>query len=118
MSAQRGMRGGASFGCRLLTVHPILLPIFPERGGPVFLKLTDNDSQTDIYLNPNHIIRFVANNAGEGTLIFMSADACVAPVGEPQLVSVHENTEQVFRLISSMGVGGANKPGAGGRGLI
>lgn len=85
----------------------------------MFLKLTDNDTQTDIYLNPNHIVRFVANTAGEGTLIFMSADACVAPHGEPQLVSVHENAEQVFRLISTMSGGGAGKPsGGGGRGLI
>lgn len=83
----------------------------------MFLKLTDNDTQTDVYLNPEHIIRFVANSAGEGTLIFMSADACVAPMGEPQLVSVHENPEQVFRLISTMdrpAKGGAT----GGRGLI
>lgn len=83
----------------------------------MFLKLTDNDTESDIYINPDHIVRFIANSAGEGTLIFMTGDAAVAPPGEPQLISVHENAEEVFRLISKMDKPGKG-PGPGNRGLI
>ena len=83
----------------------------------MFLKLTDNETGSDVYLNPAHIVRFISNSAGEGTLIFLTADAGVAPPGEAQLLAVHENTEEVFRLISKYenpGKGG----GGPGRGLI
>lgn len=66
----------------------------------MFLKLTDNETNTDIYLNPEHIIRFVPNPAGIGTFIYMTSDACVAPPGEPQVVVVHEVAEELFRMIS------------------
>ncbi|HMX63446.1 MAG TPA: hypothetical protein PKD58_10300 [Candidatus Sumerlaeota bacterium] len=68
----------------------------------MFLKLTDNELGTDVYLNPDHIIRFVANPEGTGTLIFMSHDAAVAPPGEAQVVTVHEPAEEVFRIISRL----------------
>lgn len=66
----------------------------------MFLKLTENDSGGDVYLNPDHIIRFVANPSGEGTLIYMSADAALAGSGEAQLIVVHEPAEEVFRIIT------------------
>jgi len=81
----------------------------------MFLKLTDNETQGDLYLNPDHIVRFVPNNAGEGTIIFMATDATVG--GDGQVFSVHENAEEVFRMISRQ-----EKPqkagSTGGRGLI
>lgn len=81
----------------------------------MFLKLTENETQTDVYLNPRHIIRFVPNLESEGTLIFMVGDAGLAPEGEVQLITVHENAEEVFRMISRQ-----EKPikAGGGRGLI
>ena len=82
----------------------------------MFLKLTDNDSTMDVYVNCNHIVRFVANGAGEGTILFLTEDAAVAPKGEPQVISVHENSEEIFRLISKMEK--PAKPGTGSRGLI
>lgn len=66
----------------------------------MFLKLTDNEMGSDVYLNPDHIVRFVANPEGTGTLLFMTHDAAVAPPGEPQVLTVHETAEEVFRIIS------------------
>ncbi|MBI1290924.1 hypothetical protein GC173_06725 [bacterium] len=82
----------------------------------MFLKLTENETLTDVYLNPDHIVRFIPNPAAEGTLIFMSADAGLAPRGEMQLLVVHEHAEEVFRMISRQEKPG--KGGVGGRGLI
>jgi hypothetical protein len=82
----------------------------------MFLKLTENETQADTYLNPDHIVRFIPNPAGEGTLIFMSADAGIAPVGEAQVITVHENAEEVFRMISRQEK--PTKGAVGGRGLI
>ncbi|CAN5359580.1 hypothetical protein BH09SUM1_BH09SUM1_31620 [soil metagenome] len=81
----------------------------------MFLKLTENETQTDVYLNPDHIIRFIMNAAGEGTIIFMSRGSGLAPEGEPQVIAVHENAEEVFRMISRQ-----EKPNkaSGGRGLL
>ncbi len=81
----------------------------------MFLKLTDNQTGMDVYLNPGHIIRFIPNPEDEGTLIFMCEGAGIAPAGEAQLMEVHENSEEVFRMISRH-----EKPAksATGRGLI
>jgi hypothetical protein len=81
----------------------------------MFLKLTENETQTDVYLNPDHIIRFLPNPAGEGTILFMGADAGLAPRGELQVLIVHENAEELFRMISRQ-----EKPtkSAAGRGLL
>jgi hypothetical protein len=81
----------------------------------MFLKLTENETQADVYLNPDYIIRFIPNPVGEGTVIYMQSDAGFAPRGETQVVIVHENAEEVFRMISRQ-----EKPSklAGGRGLI
>ncbi len=86
----------------------------------MFLKLTDNDTQMDVYLNPNHIVRFVPNTEGEGTLVFLSGDAALAPKGEPQLLVVHESAEEVFRIIcrGEKGPAGSGAAGGGRRGLI
>lgn len=81
----------------------------------MFLKLTENETQADVYLNPGHIVRFVPNPAGEGTLIYMSHDAAVAPPDQAQLIVVHETAEEVFRMISRHEKP-ASKPS--GRGLI
>ncbi|MCC6548085.1 hypothetical protein IT570_13040 [Candidatus Sumerlaeota bacterium] len=81
----------------------------------MFLKLTDNDLGSDVYLNPDHIVRFVANPEGTGTLLFMTQDAAVAPVGEAQVLTVHESAEEVFRIISRQ----EKTPGKlGGRGFV
>jgi hypothetical protein len=82
----------------------------------MFLKLTENDTLTDVYLNPDHIIRFLPNPAGEGTLIFLTGDAGLAPAGEAQVAIVHEHAEEVFRMISRQEK--PTKAGGGGRGLI
>ncbi len=66
----------------------------------MFLKLTENETGADVYLNPNYIIRFIPNSAGEGTLLFMQQDAGVADRSEAQIVHVHETAEEVFRIIS------------------
>jgi len=81
----------------------------------VFLKLTENETMTDVYLNPDHIIRFIPNAGNEGTLIFMDTAAGLAPQNEVQLVHVHEHAEEVFRMISRI-----EKPSKAtqGRGLI
>lgn len=84
----------------------------------MFLKLTENETQADVYLNPDHIVRFIPNSAGDGTLIFMTADAGVAPLGEAQLIVVHENSEEVFRMICKNDKPQKGTGGAGGRGLI
>ena len=83
----------------------------------MFLKLTDNDTGMDVYLNPDHLVRFVPNPAGTGTLLYMSSDACIAGPGEAQVIIVHESAEEVFRIISRQEKV-PNKPGGGGRGLI
>ncbi len=80
----------------------------------MFLKLTDNETEKDVYLNPEHIVRFIPNPSGEGTLIYLHGDAGLAPHGEPQVMVVHENAEEVFRLISRSEKGGKSA----GRGLI
>ena len=33
----------------------------------MFLKLTENETSSDVYLNPDFIVRFVPNPAGDGT---------------------------------------------------
>lgn len=83
----------------------------------MFVKLTDNETGMDTYLNSIHMVRIMPNGAGEGTLIFMTEDAGLAPRGEAQIAYVHENAEEVFRLISKMEKAGGGKPG-GNRGLI
>ena len=82
----------------------------------MFLKLTDNETGSDVYLNPDHVIRFVPNSAGEGTLIYMCGDAALAPPGEPQLIAVHEIAEEIFRIISRQEK--PTKQATQGRGLI
>lgn len=84
----------------------------------MFLKLTDNETGADVYLNPMHMVRFIPNSASEGTLIFLAADAGVAPHGEPQMVAVHESAEEVFRMISRGEKSGAGGKPVQGRGLI
>jgi len=83
----------------------------------MFLKLTENETGLDVYLHPDHIVRFIPNPAGEGTLVYMTEDAGLAPKTDPQILIVHENAEEVFRMISRH-----EKPskagGVGGRGLI
>ncbi|MEO8376473.1 MAG: hypothetical protein ABI579_02290 [Candidatus Sumerlaeota bacterium] len=81
----------------------------------MFLKLTDNELGGDVYLNPDHIVRFVANPEGTGTILFMTVDAAVAPHGEAQVLVVHESAEEVFRIISRQ----EKAPGKGGpRGFV
>lgn len=82
----------------------------------MFLKLTDNDTMSDLYVNPTHIVRFVPDPASDGTLLFMSADAGIAEKNEPQIITVHEPAEEVYRIISrnehrtaSAGKAGANR---------
>jgi len=81
----------------------------------MFLKLTENETMSDVYLNPDYIVRFIPNAENEGTLIFMDGQAGLAPQGELQVVHVHEHAEEVFRMISRI-----DKPikPSGGRGLI
>lgn len=83
----------------------------------MFLKLTENESNMDVYVNPDHIIRFVPNAASEGTILYMDSDAGLAPAGEAQILVVHENAEELFRMISRQ-----EKPAKAGaqqgRGLI
>ncbi len=83
----------------------------------MFLKLTDNDTNTDIYLNPEHIVRFVPDSTDVGTLIYMTSDAGLAEAGQPQIIFVHESAEEIFRMISRSEKG-AQKSGGGSRGLI
>lgn len=86
----------------------------------MFMKLTDNESQTDVYVNPAHIIRFIPDPSSEGTLIFLAADAGIAPRGEPQILMVHEPAEEVYRIISrneTRTAAAGSKPG-GNRGLL
>lgn len=81
----------------------------------MFLKLTDNETGADVYLNPLHIIRFIPNSAGEGTLIYLDSDAGLAPAGQPQITHVHESPDLVFQMISrnekTPGSSGAGKRG-------
>ena len=83
----------------------------------MFLKLTDNETLQDVYINPDHIVRFVPDPSSEGTILFMTQDAGVAPLGEAQVLTVHEHAEEVYRIISRMEKhsGGG---GTGGRGLL
>lgn len=81
----------------------------------MFLKLTENETSSDVYLNPDFIVRFVPNPAGDGTFIYMDGAAGLGPEGEPQMLAVHESAEEVFRMITR------NNPAAragGGRGLV
>ncbi len=80
----------------------------------MFLKLTDNETETDIYLNPVHITRFVPNPAGVGTIVYMANDTSGSS-DEPMIIMVHETAEEVFRMISR-----SEKPQKAGanRGLI
>ena len=84
----------------------------------MFLKLTDNEMGSDVYLNPDHIVRFVANPEGSGTILFMTHDAAVAPPGEPQVLNVHESSEEVFRIISRQEKSPAKAGGGGQRGFV
>ncbi len=79
----------------------------------MFLKLTDNDSGADVYLNPAHITRFVANPSGEGTLVYMSSDSALAASGEVQVIVVHEPAEEVFRIINRQEKGPKQSPTRG-----
>ncbi|MCC5875357.1 MAG: hypothetical protein JJU11_03960 [Candidatus Sumerlaeia bacterium] len=83
------------------------------------MKLTDNESQTDVYLNPAHIVRFLPDPSSEGTLIFLTADAGIAPRGEAQILMVHEPAEEIYRIISrnESRTAGSGKAGAN-RGLL
>lgn len=85
----------------------------------MFLKLTENETMTDIYVNPTHIVRFLPDPASDGTLLFMSADAGVSEKDEPQIITVHEPAEEVYRIISrnEHRTASAGKSGAS-RGLI
>lgn len=86
----------------------------------MFMKLTDNESLTDVYVNPAHIIRFIPDPSNEGTLIYMSADAGLAARGEPQLLMVHEPAEEVYRIISrnESRTATAGAKGGANRGLL
>lgn len=79
----------------------------------MFLKLTDNDSGADVYLNPAHVTRFLANPSGEGTLIYMSSDSALAAAGEAQMIVVHEPAEEVFRIITRQEKGPSRSPARG-----
>jgi hypothetical protein len=83
----------------------------------MFLKLTDNETLQDIYINTDHVVRFVPDPSSTGTLLFLRQDAGIAPAGEPQVLIVHEHSEEVYRLISRQ-ERAPSGAGGGGRGLI
>lgn len=82
----------------------------------MFLKLTDNETGADVYINPRHIIRFVPTPEAEGCILYMAQGAGISDCDENQILAVHENAEEVFRMISRH----TKQPSSasGGRGLL
>ncbi len=66
----------------------------------MFIKLTEFDSQVEHYVNEDHVIKIMPNQAGEGSLVFLSP--LTATQEEPHLMHVRENADEIFRMMGRM----------------
>jgi hypothetical protein len=66
----------------------------------MFIKLTEYDSQAEQYVNEDHVIKIVSNQAGGGSIVFLTA--LTAHQEEPHILHVHENADEIFRMMGRM----------------
>lgn len=66
----------------------------------MFIKVTELDTSQDVYLNPDHIIKIVANGAGQGALVFLTQ--LVPSSDAPHILAVHESAEEIYRTMGRM----------------
>lgn len=66
----------------------------------MFIKLTEYDSQAEQYVNEDHIIKIVPNQAGEGSITFLTP--LTGTQEEPHIMHVRENADEIFRMMGRM----------------